>query len=230
MNRGEYAPLARDRHAVVGWGADQATSYAAARALRPIAPALDASSRLRRGARDAWRGASLLGGRGAAEVPLHQVGGEWFHSVADRRLAIAQLTSEFQVLANDLAGWINPRKDTAAAQWVAADVTPLFEEWRTFADRENASWWTSAATSWEAFEGWHERLRHLRELARAHGIALSSAEPAPLPRTIWQQGAAGQGTAAASWAGVLKVAIAAAIGITGFVGLYAVLRDIGGGR
>lgn len=233
MTRGSYAPLDRERHWITSWGTDHARSYAIDRALRPVVPALEVASQVRRGARGArhaYMGALEIGGRGPAGEPLQVVGQELWHSVADRQRAIAQLTTGFQALAGDLAAWQSANHDLAtassSAQWMAADVTPTLDEWHAFAEHESGSWWVRAATSWDAFEEWWSRLKRLRELARAHGITLQSVEPAPLPKTIWQRGAEGKGSEAAAWLGVLKIGIATAIGITGAVTLYTVLRDL----
>lgn len=232
MTRGTYTPLDRERHWVTSWGADRTAAYAAHRALHPVVPALETTMQVRRGVRAA-KGMGLaareLGGRDLAAEPLHVVGQEWFHTVADRQRAIGQLTSGFQALTTDLAAWhaANPTaaNASASAQWIAADVTPTLEEWKGFAEHESSSWWVRAATGWDAFEDWYDRLKRLRELARAHGIALQSSEPLPLPKTIWQRGAEGKGSEAAAWLGVLKIGVLAALSITGAISLYGLLRE-----
>ncbi len=144
------------------------------------------------------------------------------------------MTIEFQALSDDLASWMHEGKqgDAAApaaiAQWITVDVTPTINEWHQFLERQLGSWWSRAATDWGAYEDWWDRLRRLRELARAHGIVLTSPEPVPLPKTIWQRGTSGRGNEAAVTMGLLKMGIAAALGITGIVGFYAILRDIRG--
>ncbi len=140
------------------------------------------------------------------------------------------LSTGFKALASDLATWQTANKDspdaTTTAQWLAADVTPTLDEWKDFAAREGASWWTRAATSWETFEGWWERLKQLRTLARAHGVQLQSAEPVPLPKTIWQKSSEGKGSEATALIGILKIGVFAALTITGAVSLYAIVREL----
>jgi hypothetical protein len=163
-------------------------------------------------------------------MSLTAVGQEFFHTVADRERAIMSLSTHFRALANDLATWqaANKAAPTAAssAQWLAADVTPTLEEWKGFVDQQDTSWWTKAATSWETFEEWWNRLRQLRTLARAHGIALESSEPVPLPKTIWQRADSGKGSEAAALLGVLKVGVFAALTVMGTVSLFAIMRDL----
>jgi len=213
---------------------DYATSYAVTRVLDPAMPAITMWGTFVRGAggaRKVYVGMQAFQDRG--RTPLAQIGGEWWHSVSDRSLAIDRITTDFQALANDLATWHaanvhddDPKDAAARAQWIAADVTPTINEWHTFADRERASWIRRFVTSWDAFEDWQDRLRRLRELARAHGVTLESPEPVPLPKTVWERGAKGDGTELASWLGLLKIAILAGIGITGAVTLYASAREL----
>jgi hypothetical protein len=236
MNRrGTYGPLDRDRHSAVGWGVDYVADYARDRtvgaALRPVLPAIDLASRTSRGASRWWTGSQGLGGRVGAEKPLAVVGQELYHSVADRDRALSTLSTYFRVLANDLATWQTANKDAPAAvtsaQWLEADVTPTLEEWRKFSENQGAaSWWTKVATSWQTYEEWWGKLRQLRALARAHGILLQSPEPVPLPKTIWEQGAAGKGSEAAAILGVLKVGVFATLTIAGAATLISVVRDL----
>jgi hypothetical protein len=232
--RGNYGPLDRERHFVAGWAADHAVDYARDRtvgaALRPVLPVVDAASRTSRAASRWWTGARGLGGRDAAQMPLTQVGQEIIHTVADRMRAVTSLSTYFRVLVDDLATWqmantAAPNASTSA-QWFAADVTPTLEEWRGFVAQQEASWWTKAATSWETYEEWWNRLRGLRALARAHGILLQSAEPVPLPKTIWQRGAEGKGSEATAILGVLKVGVFTVLTITGALSMFMVLRDL----
>lgn len=229
MSRGTYRPLNADRHLVAAYATDEALDYARDRTIgttaRAILPTYDAMSRVATGARDAYRGSKLFRDRGA--TPYAKVGSDWFHSIADRQRAVAQISTDFQTFTNDLASWI-PGHDAAAAQWVDASVTLTLKEWATFAAHESSSWWVKAATNWTAFEEWQERLKRLRELARAHGIVLSSAEPVDLPRTVWEQGANGEGNQVASILGVLKVAAVGALAITGAMTLLSGLRDLRG--
>jgi hypothetical protein len=158
------------------------------------------------------------------------VGQELLHTVSDRERALAQISTGFKALASDLAVWLLSNTEqpgaSARAQWLAADVTPTLEEWNVFSAHEARSWWTKLATSWETFEQWWDRLKQLRSLARAHGISLQSAEPVPLPKTIWQQGAEGKGSEATAVLGVLKIGALSALTIMGAAGLFAAIHNL----
>jgi hypothetical protein len=233
-DRGSYGPLDRDRNWVIGWTADQTVDYARDRtvgaALRPVMPVVSDAFRAGRGAQRWWTASRAIGGRDEAEKPPAQIGQELFHTAADRDRAVAQLSTSFRSLASDLAVWQTSNKDhpdaSKTAQWIAADVTPTLEEWNAFAAREQKSWWTKIATSWETFEGWWDRLKQLRSLARAHGVSLQSADPMPLPKTIWQHSAEGTGSEATAILGVLKIGAYTALGLMGAAGLYAAIRNL----
>jgi hypothetical protein len=232
--RGSYGPLDRDRHYAIGWGADYAAAYAQDRtigaAIRPVLPAIHLAARAGRAADRLWTGISLTGGYGEAQKSPSLVGQELFHGIADRKRATAAISTGFKALANDLAVWqaanVAAPGASSTAQWLAADVTPTLDEWRSFAEHEDKSWWTKIATSWETFEEWLARLRQLRALARAHGVVLQSPEPAELPKTIWQKSAEGKGGEATALLGVLKIGALGILTIMGFAGLYAVIREI----
>ena len=225
-DRGTYGPLDRDRNWVVGWGADRTVDYVHDRTvgavLRPVLPVVGDLARGGRGAYRWWIGSRGIGGRCAAQRPVTAVGQELIHTVADRGRALAQISTGFRALASDLAVWLSSNREqpeaSASAQWIAADVTPTLEEWNNFVEHEGRSWWTKLATSWETFEQWWDRLKQLRALARAHGMILQSAEPIPLPKTIWQQGAEGKGSEATAVLGVLKIGALSALTIMGAAG------------
>ena len=233
-DRGTYGPLDRDQNWIIGWGTDQAVDYVRDRtvgaALRPLLPTVDDAFRAGRGARELWTASRVIGGRTEAEKPPAQIGQELFHTIADRERAMAQLTTGFRALANDLAVWLTSNKDhpnaSKTAQWFAADVTPMLEEWAAFVAREQRSWWTKIATSWDTFEGWWDRLKQLRALARAHGVTLQSLEPVQLPKTIWQRSEEGKGSEAVAILGVLKIGVFTALGLMGAAGLYAAIRSL----
>lgn len=233
-DRGNYGPFDRDRHWVIGWGTDRAVDYVRERtvapAVRAALPAISDLSQARRGADRWWTASRAIGGRAQADRPITEIGQELFHTVADRDRAILQLSTGFRALADDLAVWQTSNKDhpeaSTTAQWLAADVTPTIEEWNEFVEHEKRSWWTKLATSWETFEQWWDRLKQLRALARAHGIALQSTEPVALPKTIWQQGAEGKGSEATAILGVLKIGALSALAIMGAAGLYGALRNL----
>jgi len=238
-DRGSYGPVDRDRHPVVGWATqkavDQTVDYARDRtvgaALRPAMPYVSDAFRAARGAERVWTASRMIGGRAEAEKPAAQIGQELIHTVADRERALAHLSTGFRSLASDLAVWQTSNKDrpeaSQTAQWLAADVTPTLEEWAEFVSHEQKSWWTKMATSWETFEEWWNRLKQLRCLARAHGIALQSVEPTPLPKTIWQKSAEGKGSEATAVIGVLKIGALTALAIMGAAGLFSAIRSVG---
>jgi hypothetical protein len=233
-DRGSYGPLDRERNFVIGWGTDKATDYVRDRtigaALRPVLPTISDALRAKRGAERWWTASHAIGGRVGAERPVTEIGQELFHTIADRDRAIAQLTTGFRALVNDLAVWLtaNPKHPDASvnAQWIAADVTPALEEWNTFVQHEQRSWWTKFATSWETFESWWERLKHLRSFARAHGFMLQSVAPEPLPKTIWQRSEEGKGSEATAVLGVLKIGALSIIAFMGAVGVYSAIRGM----
>jgi len=218
----------------MGWTADQTVDYARDRtigaALRPVMPTVGDVFRAGRGAQRLWIASRGIGGRIEAEKPAAQIGQELFHTAADRDRAIARLSTGFRALANDLAVWLTSNEEhpdaTKTAQWIASDVTPTLEEWKAFVARDQKSWWTKIATSWETFEGWWDRLKQLRSLARSHGVTLQSADPMPLPKTIWQHSTDGTGSEATAILGVLKIGAFTALGIMGAAGLYGAIRNL----
>lgn len=233
-DRGNYGPLDRDRNWIVGWAADETVDYVRDRtigaALRPVMPAVGDAFCAGRGAQRLWTASRGIGGRTEAEKPPTQIGHELFHTAADRDRAIAQLSTGFRALASDLSVWLMSNKDhpeaSKTAQWLAADVTPTLEEWAAFVAREQKSWWMKFATNWDTFQQWWDRLKQLRSLARARGITLQSADPIPLPKTIWQHGAEGTGSEATAILGVLKIGAFTALGLMGIAGLYAAIRNL----
>jgi len=233
-DRGTYGPLDRERHPAVGWLADASVDYVrdetVGAALRPAMPVVEDVFRASRGAKRAWTATRMIGGRDEAAKSPTQIGQELFHTAGDRVRALAQISTGFRALANDLAVWLTSNEEhpdaTKIAQWIGADVTPTLEEWGRFVAHEQKSWWTKISTSWETFSGWWDRLKQLRALARAHGIILQSAEPVPLPKTIWQHSEEGNGSEAAAVLGVLKIGALTALGIMGVAGLYSAIRGI----
>lgn len=233
-DRGSYGPSDPSCNWIIGWGGRQTASYVrdqtVGAALRPAMPVISDAYRAHRGAQRMWTATRGIGGRTEAEKTPTQIGQDLFHTVADRDRAILQLTTGFRSLARDLAVWqtSNMAHPDASkiAQWIAADVTTTLEEWKAFVEREKKSWWTKLATSWETFEGWWERLKQLRSLARAHGVTLQSADPMPLPKTIWQHSEDGTGSEAIAILGVLKIGALTALGLMGAAGLYGAIRNI----
>lgn len=233
-DRGSYGPVDRERHFVVGLVADETLDYVrdetVGAVLRPTLPVLQDVFQAGRGAQRLWAATSAIGGRAEADKPVTIVGQELFHTTSDRERAKFEISTGFRALSSDLALWLSQNKEHTAAsglaRWIASDVTPTLSEWAAFVARENRSWWTRMATSWETFEGWWGRLKQLRSLARAHGAALHSAEPTALPKTIWQQAEQGNGSEATAVLGVIKLGAFTVLGIMGFAGLYAAMRKI----
>lgn len=233
MPRGTYQPLDRDRHFLVAWGSDAAIRDARARVLEPVLPAVRVVSQAQRGI-DAGKtlvsGMRMLDGRREADRSLAHVGGEWFHSVADRVRAIAQITAGFRTFVTDLGRWYFEHQNEPGIEvrvrWFAVDVTPAIEEWNTFAARETSSWLVRATTSWATFVEWNARLRSLRSLARAHGITLLSPEPELLPQTVWEKSDKGKGSEVTPWIGVLKFAVGGTFTLLGAATLYSIVRDL----
>jgi len=237
-DRGNYGPIDPDDRGShwVGWAANETAGYVrdqtVGAALRPVMPVVVDVFRASRGAQRAWTAARMIGGRAEAAKPPTQIGQELFHTVADRTRAIAQITTGFRALANDLAVWqtSNTSRPDASktAQWIHADVTPTLEEWGEFVAREEKSFWTKIATSWDTFTMWWKRLSQLRSTARLHGVTLQSAEPVELPKTIWQHSEEGKGSEATAILGVLKIGAFTALGIMGVAGLYSAIRSLKG--
>ena len=223
---------------MMGWTEDRAVHYAkeraydaAARPLLPYTPAIGQAIRAYHGAQNLRDGILLSGGRDEAGKPLSQIGGELFLGVADRQRAATRISKGFHALAADIDAWFkaNPsssRSTSPIAQWIADDVTPALKEWNQFVATDDKSWWTKSATNWETFEGWQNRLRQLRSVARAHSITLESPEPEALPKAVWQRSAVGKIDEGAALLGALKIAAAAVLGISGFVALYGVVRGL----
>lgn len=161
------------------------------------------------------------------EIAEHVVAGDLLHGDGDRVRALAQLETEWLTFSMDLLRAMNAGQRTYD-QWVQVNVVPTLHDWEAFRAQEMAAWTTRLTTSWSAFEQWQERLRRLRELARVQGVELASPEPTPLPKTVWEKGEAGSGgTTDVLWT-LLKTCVYAAVGITGVVTLYAVVRDMRG--
>lgn len=240
-DRGNYGPPDaddRERHWAAGWAGNQTLDYVrdqtVGAALRPAMPFIQDVYNGSRGAQRLWNATREIGGRDEAEKPAIQIGHELVHTVADRERAMSKLSTGFRALSDDLAGWMSRHKSdpalanvaTSVAHWIVADVTPTLAEWADFLAHERKSWWTKMATSWDTFEGWSERLKHMRALARAHGVTLQSPEPEGLPKTIWQRSEQGNGSEALAILGVLKIGALTALSIMGAAGLYSAIRGL----
>lgn len=162
------------------------------------------------------------------------IGASFYHTVGDRERALDQMATDFASLQNDImmqAGWrADPYRAASGPlwDWWQSVGVPTMNEWQTFHANQTGSWVTRWATNWETFEQWQDRLKRLRDLARSHGLTLASPEPVELPKTITQRAEEGIGGGLTSLWGILKMVLYAAIGITGFLALYAVFRDVRG--
>lgn len=159
--------------------------------------------------------------------------GEWFHGPEERKRALASLATDYAAFRNDLAITARgpndgrPGSDGRSGSdgaWLHAVVDPVLAEWERFLAHVNANDLSILTLEWNALEEWHERLARLRELARTRGIALASPDPVRLPKTIWERGGSGSGSAADTAVSFLKVGVLAVIAATGFVGFFSVIR------
>ena len=227
MARGTYTPIDRDKHFITAYATDELVDHAYDRtvgaATRRVLPPILTADKAKRGVSDVFRGLKGMQSRGDLDKSHAAVGQEWWHSVNDRKHAVSELSEGFLALAADLANAVAERQHPADAQWIDLDVTPALKEWQAFAKRESASWWTRAATKWEAFESWADKLKQLRQLARARGIDLHSPEPEPLPRTVWERAQNGQEDGPAAWLGIAKTVVFTSITVLGAISLYGVL-------
>lgn len=162
------------------------------------------------------------GGRGLRKTV---VAGEFFHGGGDRKNALAQLGTDFLTFHNDL---VKNATLATCAEWIAADVAPTLAEWQNFVARMAATPLAAYVTEWSVFESWFGRLVRLRAAARSKGVVLESADPQPLPQTVWERGATGTGSALDVWIAAGKTAVFGAVAITGIFGFYAIVRDLHG--
>lgn len=213
------------------WALDIATAGPRAEVARVVGAAYD----VRDGARMIYAtGRFAQNSRPDVDGNTVFIGAELWHSAEDRLRAVKKIADEFQLFQQDLGAALSaraaasPGTPTNDEVWVKADILPTLAEWQAFAARETSSWLTRFTTSWETYEDWKDKLRHLRALVRAHGLVLTSPEPAELPKTVWDRGATGTGTGTDTWLGALKVVVLAAVGVTGFVTLYSAVRDLRG--
>ena len=184
---------------------------------------------IERGARWAFTGSRALramSGRAAGDDAIGSrhlvVAGEFLHGPGDRSAAIASITADLVALQADIEHGARSPDD---ARWAMSDVVPALAAWQDFVAHERASALAPWVTDWSAFTQWQDRVLRLRELARARGIALSSADPVPLPMTVWERGGSGTGSSTDRYMALVKWAIYAALGIIGFASLYAALRS-----
>lgn len=225
MGIGRYAINAID----AGWSAAGEVQHAASlgRHVR------DSIGRARWGADGLEQLRAASGGRytGVPELLVGgvRIGNGLYHGDGDRTLALAMLDQGFADLGRELADAITgappSERNAATAQWWLVHVQPTIAEWQRFAANERASWIARVATKWETFVEWRDRLVRLRENARIQGIALASPEPRSLPQTITERGHAGAGSPFQTLWTFVKVLLYAAVGVTGFYGLYSVARD-----
>jgi hypothetical protein len=179
-----------------------------------LADAYDVHQRFASSAREASYGLGHL-----ASMQPTRVAGLIFHGPGDRRAALEQLGLD----------WISFEKDIIAsnadADFITIDISPALAGWTDFLNKIRASPVALYTVEWSTFESWQTRLFRLREAARARGIHLTSIEPTPLPKTIWQRGGDGTGTQLDTWLTFGKVIVFGMIAITGVVGFFSLARD-----
>ena len=151
------------------------------------------------------------------------VAGEFLHGPGDRAAAIGSLSADFAALKRDI---LTSARNPEDAAWALASVVPQIAAWQGFVDNEKSSMLAPYLTDWSAFVTWQEKLVRLRELAAARGIALTSADPIPLPMTVWERTENGRGSGADRWLTLAKWTVYAALGLMGALSLYAALRAV----
>ncbi len=154
-----------------------------------------------------------------------QDGALLWHDDDDRAQAMRLLDEGFAAFRAD----VEPRATESAAppatrQWWSVEVLPQFDQWRDFADQAAASWTKRAATAWSTYQDWHDRLRELRSIARAHDLVLSSPEQADLPETVYQRAQAGRGSGAEAWWTLGRFALYTAVGVAGVLSLRQIMK------
>jgi hypothetical protein len=145
-------------------------------------------------------------------------GQQIFHGDADKENTVAQIDRDFARFRRS----IEPDALTGTppiAAWWRDDVLPMLSEWERFRDAEIRSWFTRAATSWEAYRVWFDRLRQARTFARILGIPPAGPEPTPPPRTLFEAAEAGAGnTPQQAWT-VGRTLLYTALGAAGIAAL-----------
>jgi hypothetical protein len=155
------------------------------------------------------------------------VGADVYHGDGHRGRALAQLNADFERFRAEVEPMV--AQDGAAAarvQWWRVDVQPVLADWASFYRSESTSWMTRFATEWSTYVAWLTQIRALRLGARLQGIALVSPEPATLPETMSEQGAAGRGGWFETIWTFLKTIVYAAVGVVGVFSIYTVWRDL----
>jgi len=152
------------------------------------------------------------------------VGGQVFHSVSDREQALAQLMNDFAAFTTDAYAQLSVSPDVEL--WFRSEAAPVLDQWMTFRANERAAWVTRWATDWTTFERWWDKLVELRRAARAHGIELSSPDPRPLPRTIWERGALGVGSKLDAFLNLIRTIAYSLAALVGLWSLFKVYREL----
>jgi hypothetical protein len=206
---------------------DSAAFHAVSPAAEVAGRGADLADRLFRAHRHIDRGASALanlharGHLGGTPAATH-VGGEWVHGGSDRANALAQIGIDAASLEHELAG-VTSEADRA---WVAASAAPVFSAWKEFVARLAASPVAPYTTEWSVYTSWRDRFVMLRNLARMRGIVLTSPDPPPLPKTIFERANSGEGSQLDGYLTLAKTAILGAITLTGVIGFYSIVRDL----
>lgn len=173
------------------------------------------------------------------------VGAVFGHSIEDRKIASAQLSSGFALVQNEVmtaAGWsADPYHEASGPiwDWWKLFGVPIVEGWQKFQSDQHANWWLGPvfATSWDEYEKWQSLLVMLRAAVRKRGIKLISADPVPLPTTTVQDvGHAGKKVVnAAADAGkeiwsVSKLVIYGGLGLIGAIAIGSLAMNLKSGK
>lgn len=150
--------------------------------------------------------------------------GAFYHSVGDREDAIKQLNLDYNALQNELApqmGWTqdHPVYDEASPlyQWYHLNALPSLNAWEVWRDGELGSWLERFGTSWDSIEAWRTRLVQLRDDAQRAGFKITTAAPAALPTTVFQDIGGGVSKIGAEIWSLIKILIYAGAIIGGII-------------
>jgi hypothetical protein len=195
-----------------------------ARGARGAATFYRGSSELSRSGRRGYRWDREADGPAAgARREAAAIKGEIWHGAGDRELAIGQIGSDLEALHVDIGRAASA--GDANAQALLDVIGPTIVQWDTFVSHERSTVLAPWVTEWSTFETWWQRVRALRDAAKAKGIPLASPEMAPLPKTIWQRAESGTGTTLDVWISALKTVILGTMAIVGAAGFCSVVRD-----
>jgi hypothetical protein len=174
---------------------------------------------------DPWEARARRAGLSRAAQPPSP--SPWlYHSDDERLQALASIQDAFDALRVDVESRATaPDAPPARRQWWIAEVQPAIADWTVFHDHETSSWLLRTATDWLTYREWWLQVKELRAEARAHGLELTSPEPAPLPLTWFELAATGRGSRIDTVAAFAKTALWLALTVTGVAAIYSNLRS-----